>query len=241
MLFTDLRFTKAEEGLPTSDFRTSNFRLPTSDFRLPTSDFTLHTSHFILRIFELRISDFWPFRLEAKWLDLRTFHFRLPTSHFRLPTSDFRPPISDFRLLISHFPLPTSDFPPLISNFRVLTSDFWLDSSVRLDCRSIHHAGINAQSQSSVERTAVPFSPQKRTTKLALEKTIKHKANPASDEVRLENRNHGLAWSQSGNNKTVQTLAVNLILACITGALWAKLGERGILREARNECEALRS
>ena len=27
--------------------------------------------------------------------------------------------------------------------------------------------------------------------------------------------------------------------ACVTGALWAKRGERGILREARNECEAL--
>ena len=74
-----------------------------------------------------------------------------------------------------------------------------------------------------------------------LEKETKHKGNPATGEVRLENRYHGLAWSQSGNNKTVQTLAVNLILACITGALWAKLGERGILREARNECEALRS
>ena len=34
-------FLKAEEGLPTSDFRlpTSNFRLPTSDFQLSTSDF----------------------------------------------------------------------------------------------------------------------------------------------------------------------------------------------------------
>ena len=53
---------------------------------------------------------------------------------------------------------------------------------------------------------AVPFSPQKRTTKLALEKATKHKANPATDEVRLKNWNHGLAWSQSGNNKPVQTL-----------------------------------
>ena len=83
--------------------------------------------------------------------------------------------------------------------------------------------------------------PQKGAIKLALEKATKHKANPATDEVRLENQNHGLAWSQSGSNNTVQTLAVNLILACITGALWAKRGERGILREARNECEALRS
>ena len=44
------RITKAEEGLPTSDFRlrTSDFRLPTSDFRLPTSDFRLQTSDFRL-------------------------------------------------------------------------------------------------------------------------------------------------------------------------------------------------
>ena len=41
---------------------------------------------------------------------------------------------------------------------------------------------------------------------LLREKATKHKANQATDEVRLENRNHGLAWSQSGNNKAVQTL-----------------------------------
>ena len=28
-------------------------------------------------------------------------------------------------------------------------------------------------------------------------------------------------------------------IACVTGALWAKRGERSILRKARNECEAL--
>ena len=178
---------KAEEGLPTSDFRlpTSDFRLLTSGFELQTSDFRLHTSNFRLQTkCELRISDLWPLRLKAEWLDLRTSHFPLSTSHFPLPTSHFRLPTSDFRLPTSDFRFPTSDFQ---------TSNFWLDSSVWLDCRSIHHAGINAQSQSSVERTAVPFSPQKRTSKLALEKATKHKANPATDEVRLENRNHGLA------------------------------------------------
>ena len=79
----DLIITKAEEGLPISDFRllTSDFRLPTSDFRLPTSDFGFLTSDF----------------------GLQTSDFRLPTSDFRLPTSDFRLPTSDFRL-------PTSDF-----------------------------------------------------------------------------------------------------------------------------------
>ena len=87
------------------------------------------------------------------------------------------------------FRLPISDFRLATSNFRLLTSDFRPDSSVRLNCRSICYAGINVQGQGSVEAT-------------------KHKANQATDEVRLGNRNHGLAWSQSGNsdNKTVQTL-----------------------------------
>ena len=44
------------------------------------------------------------------------------------------------------------------------------------------------------------------TTKVALVKASKHKVNQAPNEVRVKNRNHGLAWSQSGNNKTVQTL-----------------------------------
>ena len=44
------------------------------------------------------------------------------------------------------------------------------------------------------------------TTKVALVKATKHKADPATNEIRVENRNHGLAGSQSGNNKTVQTL-----------------------------------
>ena len=38
--------------------------------------------------------------------------------------------------------------------------------------------------------TAVPFSPRYRTTKVALGK---HKAKPATNEVRVENRNRGLA------------------------------------------------
>ena len=44
------------------------------------------------------------------------------------------------------------------------------------------------------------------TTKVALVKATKHKADPATNEIRVENRNHGLVGSQSGNNKTVQTL-----------------------------------
>ena len=52
---------------------------------------------------------------------------------------------------------------------------------------------IYVQVHSSIDRTAVPFSQQQSTTKVALVKATKHKANPATDEVRVENRNHGLA------------------------------------------------
>ena len=52
---------------------------------------------------------------------------------------------------------------------------------------------IYVQVQSSIDRTAVPFSPQQSTTKVALAKATKDQINPATDEVRVENRNHGLA------------------------------------------------
>ena len=102
------------------------FRLLTSDFRLKTSYSKLQTSD--LTKFELRISDFWPLRLNAAWLDFwpPTSHFLLPTSHQPLLTSDFRFPTSDFQLPTSHFQLPTS-------NFRLPT---WLLCQVRLPPRS---------------------------------------------------------------------------------------------------------
>ena len=122
-------YTKAEEGLPTSDFQllTSDFRLKTSYFKLQTSDLTK---------WELWVSDFWPFRLKAEWLDLRTSHFPLPTSAFRLLISHFPLPLSyfllltsDFRFPTSDFQLPTCDFQLPSSNFRLLT---WLFCYTRL-------------------------------------------------------------------------------------------------------------
>ena len=112
-------YTKAEEGLPTSDFRP-----PTSDFRLPTYlyfDFIILQTSDLTKC-ELRISDFWPFRLKAEWLDLQTSHFPHPTFHFQIP-------ISDFWFPTSHFPLPTSHFLLLTSDFRFPTSDFQLPTS----------------------------------------------------------------------------------------------------------------
>ena len=81
----------------------SDFRLQTSHFGLKTSFFKLQTSD--LSKFELRISDFWPLRLNAAWLDFwpPTSHFLLSTSHFWLPTSHFPIPISHFQLPTSHF------------------------------------------------------------------------------------------------------------------------------------------
>ena len=74
----------------------------------------------------------------------------------------------------------------------------WLRSETNRKTRiSIRHVGIYVHVQSSIDRTAVPFSPQQSTTIVALAKATKHKANPATDEVRVENRNHGLAWSQT--------------------------------------------
>ena len=74
----------------------------------------------------------------------------------------------------------------------------WLRSVANKKTRIlIRHVGIYVQVQSSTDRTAVPFSSQQSTTKVALTKATKHKANPATDEVREENRNHGLAWSQT--------------------------------------------
>ena len=70
----------------------------------------------------------------------------------------------------------------------------WLRSVANRKTRvSIRHVGIYVQVQSSIDRTAVPFLPQQSTTKVAFAKATKHKANPATDEVRVENRNHGLA------------------------------------------------
>ena len=45
-----------------------------------------------------------------------------------------------------------------------------------------------------------------QTTRVAFVEATKYEANPATDEVRVENRNHGLAWPQKGNNGTVARL-----------------------------------
>ena len=45
-----------------------------------------------------------------------------------------------------------------------------------------------------------------QTTRGALVKVAKNKANRATDEVHVENQNYGLGWSESGNNRTVTRL-----------------------------------
>ena len=181
-----------------SDFwlQASNFRLNTSCFKLQTSDLTKC---------ELRISDFWPLILKAEWPDLRTSHFPLPTSHFPLPTSDFRLLTSNFRFPTSDFQLPTSDFQLLSSNFRLLT---WLSvllgSIAARSTTRVLMLKVKAQWKGWLYRSRH----KREQLNLLLKKQLSTGANPATDEVRLENRNHGLAWSHSGNNKTVQTLLI---------------------------------
>ena len=185
--------TKAEEGLPTSDFwlPTSVFRLPTYDFRLLTSDFRLQTSDF--RLDKVRTPDFWFLTVQTQSWMVRPSNLPLPTSHFPLPTSDFRLLTSNLRFATSDFQLPTSDLTLLFGSIAARST------------RQVLILKVKAQWKGQLYHSR---RPQKGTIKLALEKATKHKANPATDEVRLENRNHGLAWSQSSNNTTVQTLSI---------------------------------
>lgn len=62
------------------------------------------------------------------------------------------------------------------------------------------------QADIQLDRTAVPFSPRHRTTKVALIKATKYKANQETGEIHLQKRNRdGL-----GNNKTFERRTVKL-------------------------------
>ena len=61
-------------------------------------------------------------------------------------------------------------------------------------------------------------------TRVALVAVTKKKANPATDEVRVENRNHGLAWSQCKVEITEQSQG------CYKCKLFQKLSPREELR-----------
>ena len=62
----------------------------------------------------------------------------------------------------------------------------------------IFHADIQ------LDRTAAPFWPRHRTTKVALIKAPKYKANRATGEVRLENRNRDGLGNKTNIRKTVK-------------------------------------
>ena len=85
---------------------------------------------------------------------------------------------------------------PLVSSRRgsKFTLRIWLGSVASRKTRiSIRHAGINVKVKAQQKKRLYRSRHEKRTTKVALVKATKHKANPATDEVREENRNHGLA------------------------------------------------
>ena len=73
---------------------------------------------------------------------------------------------------------------------------------------SISHAGTKlCQVKAHLYRTLTVLpTAQKKVTRVAHVKATKHKANLATDEVRVENRNYVLALSESGNNRTVARL-----------------------------------
>ena len=58
-------------------------------------------------------------------------------------------------------------------------------------------------------------------------------------ELPLGNNKHSNFWMEDGGSMDYFVLpgdsASTILSACITGALWAKQGERGILREGRDE------
>ena len=56
-----------------------------------------------------------------------------------------------------------------------------------------------------------------QTTRVALVKASRNKANPATDEVHVENQNHGLAW---GNNRTVGIQKLLPINHCSISSLY---------------------
>ena len=57
----------------------------------------------------------------------------------------------------------------------------------------MHVMQVFVQGESWGRQNGLPFSPQQRKTIVALVKATKNKANLATDEVHMENRNHGLA------------------------------------------------
>ena len=67
---------------------------------------------------------------------------------------------------------------------------------------SIFNLWVFVRGQSSA-RQKLTVLVTAQTTRGVLVKVAKNKANPATDEVHVENQNYGLAWSESGNNRTV--------------------------------------
>ena len=65
-------------------------------------------------------------------------------------------------------------------------------------------------STSCVPRRSSKSVPLYTDNQVALVKATKNlnQANPATDEVRVENRNHGLAWSNSGLTEQPQDISV---------------------------------
>ena len=72
--------------------------------------------------------------------------------------------------------------------------------------RKICQKRANRYQHSTWSQFTEQITRAEQITRVALVEATKKKANPATDEIGVENRNRGLAWSQSGNNRTVARL-----------------------------------
>ena len=102
------------------------------------------------------------------------------------------------------FSLHNSSFPSL--NFKSLQVK-WFESILK--GQDVIGVLLTRSDKSMLFHGCTALSMIKNNTEVALLKATKYKANPATNEVHMENQNHGLAWwqsGQSGNNNSPNTV-----------------------------------
>ena len=91
----------------------------------------------------------------------------------------------------------------------------WTASMLKSQWIQTINAGCTRSKLCQTERLTVLTMAQ--TTRVALVKASKNEANPATDEVHVENRNYGFAW---GNNRTVAIQKLLPINHCSISSLY---------------------
>ena len=115
-------------------------------------------------------------------------------------------------------------------NMRVTTSQYEI---YLISGQNSHLPSQNVFFQSVIYSTKKTITLAWGKSRVFLQIPLFYTANPATDEVRMENRNHGLAWLQSGNNKTVQrllSLFKRLTLPFRKTLSWSLLSHNAVLQ-----------